>query len=431
MNNRNNKTPNSHVFKTQRPLGKRIITKILIARIISGFMVFFMVIGINVYAVIPTIAYAFPGNYFWQPENMHVRIYHVASGLSLGISNDDNDVNGGRLELQRYDEANQLQIFYLRRIATRNDNGTFVYQIRVHGENNKVIEVRNSSQDDWGEVAQWEDGGQQCAYWQFYTEGPDDDKHDVTCAIQNWNSGKMLNVAGGEGIEGNDLIQYHEDGTTAEIFRIECVSDDDTIAGATWTRDWSNASELYWGLAKNTKYNREKYYTPINQYTNDYIRYPVNYGDQNGIWLGAVLWMDGNMMNDMRSYLDPPSSGWNDLKNALGESATDFAVDRIADVIGAGSVPNGSIMGIVGIIATGQERNQKAIFKELMNSYNKVKIEIWYNFTSGSWGTSYRIYINNKSDTYWDGNKSSIGGNTYYCSYNNTNIDGTIEYFFK
>lgn len=386
---------------------------------------------VNSVVAIPMTVCAFPGNYFWQPENMHVRIYHVASGLSLGIAKSDNEVNGGRLELQRYDEANQLQIFYLKRVGKREDNGTWVYQIRVHGENNKIIEVRNSSHDDWAEVAQWNDEGQQCAYWQFYTEEAADHKRDVVCAIKNWNSGKMLNVAGGEGKVGLDLIQYHEDGTSAEVFKIECVSDDNSVAGATWTRDWSNATNLYWSEVENTESNRKKYYTPINVYKGNSIYYPVSYGNENRMWLGEVIWMDGNLMNDMRSYLDPPSSGWDDLKNIFGESARDYVVDGIMGSVGAGAVPAGSVMSIVGIIATGQERNQKAIFKELMDSHNKVKIEIWYNIKSGYWGTDYRIFINDISDTYWDGSKASIGGNTYYCSYNDTNVDGRIEYFFK
>lgn len=427
INSRSNKLLNICISKTQKKEG---IIKILKTRIISGLIA--ISIAISFMTGISTPVYAFPGNYFWEPQNMHVRIYHVASGLSLGISKDDNEVNGGRLELQRYDEANQLQIFYLKKIGTRSDNNTWVYQIRVHGENNKVIEVRNSSQDDWGEVAQWDDGGQECAYWQFYTEGPDNDKNDVICAIKNWNSGKMLNVAGGEGREGNDLIQYHEDGTSSEVFKIECVSDDDSVAGATWVRDWSNASQLYWSMIEDTDNNRKQYYTPINQYDNGYIVYPVAYNNENGIWLGAVLWMDGNMMNDMRSYLDPPSSGWDDIKKALGDAQKDFAIDNIMDIVGAGAVPFGSIMAIVGTIASGQERNQNAIFKNLMDSYNKVKIEIWYNIRTDMYGRPfYRVFINDQSDPYWDGKKSSIGGNTYYCPYNDTNVDGSIEYFFK
>lgn len=406
--------------------------KIRIKKIISGILV--ILIAITPIFSAPITVSAFPGNYYWQPSNMHVRIKHVHSGLYLGISNEDNEVNGGRLELQRYDEGNQLQIFYLKKIGTRKDNGTWVYQIRVHGENNKVIEVRNGSKDDWAEVAQWNDEGQSCAYWQFYTENGEDHNRDATCVIKNWNSGKLLNVANGIEQVGNDLIQYHEDNTTSEVFRVECVSDDEEVVGATWVRDWSNAKGLSWSMVKDTESNRKRYYTPINVYSNGYIGYPVNYsGNNNEIWLAAVLWMDGNLMNDMRAYLDPPSSGWDELKKTLDETGRDFAVDVIMSAIGAGAIPVGSIMGVVSVIATGQEQNQEAIFKQLMSRYSKVKIEIWYNLSSTSLGfyPVYRIFVNDQSDPYWDGKKSSIGGNTYYCSYNNTYVDGSIEYFFK
>ena len=65
---------------------------------------------------------AFPGNFFWFPKEMHVRIKHPASGLYLGIEqsgmdSSGNSKNGARLQLQKYDKDNPLQIFYLKKIA--------------------------------------------------------------------------------------------------------------------------------------------------------------------------------------------------------------------------------------------------------------------------------------------------------------------------
>lgn len=52
-------------------------------RFFSAFLAFILVVS-TLTMLIPS-AYAFPGNYFWFPKNMHVRIYHPSSGLYLGI----------------------------------------------------------------------------------------------------------------------------------------------------------------------------------------------------------------------------------------------------------------------------------------------------------------------------------------------------------
>lgn len=172
--------------------------------------------------------HAFPGRYFWFPQEMHVRIRHPGSGLYLGIEQRGMDssgrsLDGARLQLQKYDKDNPMQVFYLRPVA-RDANGHIQYQIRIHGESGQILEIRNSSMDDWAEATQWTEHSLNCAKWYFYTETDRNGRDSATCCIKNVNSGKLLNVSGGRGIAGNGLIQYHEDNTSAEVFYVEHTS---------------------------------------------------------------------------------------------------------------------------------------------------------------------------------------------------------------
>ena len=102
----------------------------------------------------------------------------------------------------------------------------------------------------------------------------------------------MLNVAGNEYYDGNNLIQYHEDGTQAEVFEI--ISVEEEITGAMWTRDWSQVNDgMYWSYIKDTAENRKKYFTPINYYSNGYIVYPR--ANEDTSYLATVLWLDGDL----------------------------------------------------------------------------------------------------------------------------------------
>lgn len=193
------------------------------------FWIIAVVFSITVLCVSPIQkVQAFPGNYFWFPQAMHVRIKHPASGLYLGIEKggiDQSGVikNGARLQLQRYDKDNPLQVFYLKPIA-KDANGRIQYQIRVHGETDQVLEIRNGSLDDWAEAAQWSEHKGNCAKWYFFTERNRNGYNSATCCIKNVNSGKLLNVANGANVAGTNLIQYHEDNTSSEVFYVERVS---------------------------------------------------------------------------------------------------------------------------------------------------------------------------------------------------------------
>ena len=198
---------------------------------------------------------AFPGNYYWYPKEMHVRIYHPASGMYLGIARDGNEQDGAQLQLQYYEEGNQNQIFYLRNMG-KNKNGKTRYQIRIHGEENKIIEVKDSSTKDCASIVQCTAHDKNSGKWYFFTETRRGGYDSAVCCIRNVKSGKMLNVNGGRHYDGNNMIQYHEDGTSSEVFEIKSVEND--VIGATWNRKWSGAKNLNWPIVRDTKENRKK-----------------------------------------------------------------------------------------------------------------------------------------------------------------------------
>lgn len=395
-------------------------------RIFSMLMVIVMLF--TMMSMLSTSAYAFPGYYFWFPNNMHVRIYHPSSGMYLGIDREGNEVNGARIQLQRYEEGNQNQIFYLKAISY-DANGRIQYQIRVYGESEMVLEIRNSSHEDWAEAAQWTTHESDCAKWYFFTETNRNGYDSAICCIRNVESGKMLNVAGNEAYDGNNLIQYHEDGTDAEVFQIFSVEDD--IIGAMWSRNWgkNESGGMNWSMAKDTKKNRKKYFTPINVYINGYIGYPVQY-DEDIEYLATVIWADANMQKKLLQLHNPPKSAWSKLKQAVGSTGREYVIDALFSDTPLGAVPMGDVEGIIATLMAGQSEQQWYLIEKAFEEHSKVRIEIYYVFDAGNWGVSCKAIVNDQVDTYWDGSKAAIG-NSVNMNYSGTWIDGSVEYFYR
>lgn len=380
-------------------------------------------------------AYAFPGYYWWYPNNMHVRIYHPASEMYLGIDPNGNEQNGARLQLQNYQEGNQLQIFYLKYIAS-DSAGHRYYQIRVHGENGKIIEVRNSSKDDWGEVAQWDEHTNYCAIWSFFTENPHSGGESPVCCIKNYNSQKLLNVAGGNHYNGNNMIQYHEDGTSSEEFQI--INVEDEITGAIWTADWNNRG-IWWSGAKDTEQNRQRYDTPITKASNGYILYPQGY-DENKWYLASVFYLDSNMQKQIVMMHDEDLFKTTDQKLReyfLGEAieygadkGIEYVIDKYLGKTKLGGIPSGTIMGFIDIIMNGHSDIQWKRLAEYFKDNPNVRIETYYKFQGDpGWYTTAYVIVGDKNSVYWDGRKSSID-TTYYDS-DGTVVNGSMEYFYK
>ena len=373
------------------------------------------------------LAKAFPGNYWWYPNNMHVRIYHPASGMYLGIDPNGNEQNGARLQLQNYQEGNQLQIFYLRKIGT-DSSGHFYYQIRVHGETGKVIEVRNNSKDDWGEVAQWDEHTNYSAIWSFFTEYRYGGSDSPVCCIKNLNSQKMMNVAGGAHYNGNNIIQYHEDGTSAEYFQI--INVEDSISGAIWTADWDNRG-ISWTGAKDTKDNRQRYNTPLTKVSDGRVWFPT-YFNENKWYLASVAYLDSNMQKQIILMHDKGifKTTGERIKDYLFGEGKELAMDSALGVIGLGGIPSGTIMGFVDIIANGHANIQWKRLAEYFRDNTNVRIETYYKFECDpGWYAIARIIVGDRNPVYWNGKKSGIDS-VYYDS-DGSLLNGSIEYFYK
>lgn len=395
--------------------------KRFISLIISLLIVLSLAVTINVQQVS-----AFPGNYYWFPQNCHVRIYHPASGMYLGIDRNGNEVDGARIQLQRYEEGNQNQIFYIRAVEI-DSNGHVQYQICVHGESEMVIEIRNSSHDDWAEAAQWSTHYSDCSKWYFFTETNRNGYDSAICCIKNVESGKMLNVAGNEGYDGNNLIQYHEDNTSAEIFEIKSV--EDNIIGAMWTRNWNkDTGSMYWSYVQDTPKNRKKYFTPINEYVNGQIVYPR--AAEGTVYLATVLWLDGNLQKKILQLHYPPEDAMEKLKQSINGVTREHVIDWLSSKIGLGAIPTSDVDGIISVLMAGQSEQQWYLIEEAFRQHSKVRIEIYYKFENGSWGVNCYPLVNDTIDTYWNGKKSEIS-EMVDMGYTGTLKYGTVEYFYK
>lgn len=394
-----------------------------------------LVLSVAIICVFVVPAYAFPGNYWWYPDNMHVRIYHPASGMYLGIDPNGNEQNGARLQLQNYQEGNQLQIFYLKHIAN-DSSGHQYYQIRVHGENGKIIEVRNNSKDDWGEVAQWDEHTNYSAIWSFFTEKPHKGSDSPICCIKNYNSQKLLNVAGGKHYNGNNMIQYHEDGTSSEVFQV--INVENNVTGAIWTADWNNRG-ISFSITKDTKSARQKYDTPITKINNGYIGYPYIF-DENKWYLASVAYLDSNMQKQIIMMHDKDlfkTTGQKLKEYFLGEATdsiidkgTEVVIDKYLGKVPMGGIPSAAILGFTDIIMNGHSDIQWKRLAEYFKNNVNVRVETYYKFQGDpGWYTTAYVIVGDKNPVYWDGKKSSI--DTVYYDSDGSIVKGNIEYFYK
>ena len=392
-------------------------------RVLSFILAITLVLGVMI--IDSPKANAFPGNYFWFPKEMHVRIYHISTDMWLGIDRNGNEIDGARLQLQRYEEGNQNQIFYLKKVSY-DSKGRPQYQIRVHGESDMVIEIRNSSHDDYAEAAQWTTHDRNCAKWTFYTERNLNGWDYAICCIKNVESGKLLNVTGNESYDGNNLIQYHEDNTAAEEFLVYSVEND--IIGAMWSRDWKN-SQINLAGVEDTPENRTKFFTPINVYKNGYIWYPA-YVDKRIGYLATVIWADSNLQKKLLQLHNPPEDGWSEILDAVVNMGKEWMIDEFFGITPLGGVPMGDIEGVLATILTAQSEQQWYIIEKAFEEHSKVRIEIYYTFDSGWWGANCVAIVNDGIDTYWSGSKEDIG-NSVNMNYSGNWIEGSVEYFYR
>lgn len=156
-----------------------------------------------------------------------VRIRYVVNGRYLDVPAEGISSNGTQLQLWDYAPGNQNQIFQL----TDTGKGWRITSL----QSGKVIEVRNSSHNDYAQVAQWDTHNLACARWDIVKN------KDGSVSFRNRESGKYLNVCGGGNAgNGTKMIQYHDDKTTAMRFYIEPVK----ISGYTATTNTIPSSQI-------------------------------------------------------------------------------------------------------------------------------------------------------------------------------------------
>lgn len=93
------------------------------------------------------------------------------------------------------------------------DHSTNCWLIK-HKSSGKLLEVRDFSTADCGEVGLWEDASQMTARWKLH------EKSDGTFSLENAYSGKYLNVYGNYSDDNTPIIQYRNDGTSAMFFNL-------------------------------------------------------------------------------------------------------------------------------------------------------------------------------------------------------------------
>ncbi len=139
-----------------------------------------------------------------------VRIRYASNGRYLDVPAEG--INNNGTQLQVWDSAilNANQYFQLI------DTGSG-WQI-ISLSSGKVIEVRDSSHNDYAHVAQWEKHSLACARWDIICN------NDGTVSFRNRESSKYLNVSGGGNAgNGTKIIQFHNDGSVAMRFYIKTV----------------------------------------------------------------------------------------------------------------------------------------------------------------------------------------------------------------
>lgn len=205
----------------------------------------------------------------------------------------------------------------------------------------KIIEVRNSSHDDYAEVAQWDDHDNKCGRWNIIYNA------DGTISFQNCESGLYMNVFNNYTSNGSKLIQYHSDGTTAEKFRLYRLGTNDVLS-ATWTRKISN-EEINWtyigarlSITNWTEWKKDWYYpTPGYEY------------------LMKIEYLDPKTVGEIiksRAYVD---DAWTQIKKAVEGEATQETITRALNKLGIGDIPFlGGGLSILEIIWNNEENNE-------------------------------------------------------------------------
>ena len=236
-------------------------------------------------------------------------IEHVGSGLLLDVDSEHLNDNGTQLQIWEKCRGNQNQVFVL--IDTGNGWTITSYASK------KIIEVRDSSHEDYTEVAQWDDNEQKCGRWN---------------------------------------IIYNTEGTTAEKFKLHPIKTSDVLS-ATWTRKIFN-DEIHW--------SDSGYSLNVNNFTewtkNDLRSYPTPGYE----YLVHIDYLDPKTVGEIiksRAYID---DGWSQIKDIVRGEATEETVAKALSILGIDDIP--FLGGAVSVIQTLWKKENKNEKKKYNNS---------------------------------------------------------------
>lgn len=316
------------------------------------------------------------------------RIRYAGNNRYLDIPSEKFYENGAQLQVWDYVYGNQNQIFYFY------DTGDG-WNISSH-LTDKVIEVRNSSHEDYAHVAQWEKHDLACARWDIIAN------EDGTVSFKNKESGLYLNVCGGgDAKNGTKIIQYHNDGTVVMKFYLEVMGYNDVLS-ATFER-YTKVSEVKW-----TKYNPMSNVLNKTQWTyNNNGNYYYPSVGQKKIFDTAEYLSPNTVANLLRDKAYNQST-WNEIKDALNGELSNDAVAALLDKLGFESVPGlGYALGILQVLWSSREEKEWNRFVDAVQIdeqgrcsgvivytyYNIVKNPVWGPMNNGTtaWGTTYYI----------------------------------------
>lgn len=322
------------------------------------------------------------------PNGGWARIRYACNGRYLDIPAEGFYNNGTQLQVWDKVYGNQNQIFYFYDTG----NGWRISSPLT----DKVIEVRNSSHDDYAEVAQWDAHDLACSRWDIIANT------DGTVSFRNRESGLYLNVCGGgDAQNGTKIIQYHDDGTIAMKFYLEAMTYGDVLS-ATFSRNIQN-SEIKWtsyrpfgNIINDTGWeyrnNGNYYYPTLNQ---SRIFSSVEYLSPNTV---------ANLLRD-KSYSE---STWNKIESALKGDLTEAGIMALLKELEFDDIPGiGTAIGILQILWNSQEAEQWNRFVDSVSInpqgrcsgiivytyYNITDVQIWGPLNNGTtaWGTTHHI----------------------------------------
>lgn len=266
----------------------------------------------------------------------YVRIRYAGNGRYVDVPAEGIDNNGTQLQLWEFAYGNQNQIFRL--IKSGNS-----WQI-ISAQSGKVIEVRDSSHDDYAQVAQWEKHSLECAKWDIIKNS------DGTVSFRNCESGKYLNVyGGGDASNGTKLIQYHDDGTIAMKFYIDVMGYSDVLA-ATYESKLTSSS-MSW-----TQYN------PVTSYTVNDTGWQIR-KDGNSYYptVGQKIFVSAEYLspNTVANLLKEKSyskSIWNQIGDALSGELPEEAISKLLGKLGYDNIPGiGVALGILQAVSDSRD----------------------------------------------------------------------------